>query len=347
VLAGHHAYSYVNSLSSAMMAYMVGGSQMHLQAAKNAFGMLLEQSFATGGWGPDEKLRAPGSDDVFASLSNTHASFETPCGSYAHFKVTRYLLRVTRDSRYGDSMERMMYNTVLGAKALEDNGQSFYYSDYNFNGERVYHRATWPCCSGTLPQVAADYRIQAYFHDDNNIFVNLYIPSTLRWSRGDGTFSLTQAGTWPYDPDISFVVNTATLSEMTLHFRIPAWTRDATLSVNGRRWTGELTPGQFAAVKRTWKNGDRVELELPLPARLEAIDSQHPNTVAVMCGPLVLFALKPLQTSPMPSFGKDALLNLQRISQREWQVRGGDATYRLVPFTEIGSEPYTTYLRTT
>ena len=187
----------------------------------------------------------------------------------------------------------------------------------------------------------------AYFHDDNNIFVNLYIPSTLRWSRGDGTFSLTQAGTWPYDPDISFVVNTATLSEMTLHFRIPAWTRDATLSVNGRRWTGELTPGQFAAVKRTWKNGDRVELELPLPARLEAIDSQHPNTVAVMCGPLVLFALKPLQTSPMPSFGKDALLNLQRISQREWQVRGGDATYRLVPFTEIGSEPYTTYLRTT
>jgi hypothetical protein len=347
VLAGHHAYSYVNSLSSAMMAYMVGGSQMHLQAAKNAFGMLLQQSFATGGWGPDEKLRAPGSDDVFASLSKTHASFETPCGSYAHFKLTRYLLRVTRDSRYGDSMERMMYNTVLGAKALQDNGETFYYSDYNFNGERVYHRANWPCCSGTLPQVAADYRIQAYFHDGSDIFVNLYIPSTLRWSRGNGTFSMTQISTWPYDPDISFVVNTATLSEMTLHFRIPAWTRDATLSVNGRRWTGELTPGQFAAVKRTWKNGDRVELELPLPARLEAIDSQHPNTVAVMCGPLVLFALKPLQTSPMPSFGKDALLNLQRISQREWQVRGGDATYRLVPFTEIGSEPYTTYLRTT
>lgn len=205
-----------------MMAYMVGGSQMHLRAAKNAFGMLREQSFATGGWGPDEKLRAPDSDDVFASLSKTHASFETPCGSYAHFKLTRYLLRVTRDSRYGDSMERMMYNTVLGAKALQDNGQSFYYSDYNFDGERVYHRAHWPCCSGTLPQVAADYRIQAYFHDGSDVFVNLYIPSTLRWSRGDGTLSLTQVSTWPYDPDISFVVNTPIPSEMTLHFRIPA-----------------------------------------------------------------------------------------------------------------------------
>ena len=57
-LAGRHAYSYVNSLSFAMMAYIVGGSEMHLRAAKNAFTMLLEQSFATGGWGPDEKLRA-------------------------------------------------------------------------------------------------------------------------------------------------------------------------------------------------------------------------------------------------------------------------------------------------
>jgi len=346
VLAGHHAYSYVNSFSSAMMAYMVGGSQMHLQAAKNAFGMLLEQSFATGGWGPDEKLRAPCSDDVFASLSKTHASFETPCGSYAHFKLTRYLLRVTRESRYGDSMERMMYNTVLGAKALQDNGESFYYSDYNFDGERVYHRATWPCCSGTLPQVAADYRIQAYFHDDNDVFVNLYIPSTLRWSRSGGTFSLTQESTWPYDPNISFVVNMATPSEMTLHFRIPAWTRGASLTVNGQRWAGEVTPGQFAAVKRTWNDGDRVELELPLVTRLEAIDSRHPNTVAIMRGPLVLFALKPLQTSPLPSFGRNSLLTLQRISQREWQVRAENKTYRLVPFTEVGSEPYTTYLQT-
>ena len=133
---------------------------------------------------------------------------------------------------------------------------------------------------------------------------------------------------------------------MTVHFRIPAWTRGASLTVNGQRWNGSVTPGQFAAVKRTWKDGDRVELELPLVASLEAIDSQHPNTVAVMRGPLVLFALKPLQTSQMPSFGRNALLNLQRISQREWQVRSGDATYRLVPFTEVGSEPYTTYLQT-
>jgi DUF1680 family protein len=347
VLAGRHAYSYVNSLSSAMMAYMIGGSEMHLRAAKNAFTMLSEQSFATGGWGPDEKLRAPGSGDVYASLSNTHASFETPCGSYAHFKITRYLLRVTRDSRYGDSMERMMYNTVLGAKPLQDNGQTFYYADYNFDAKRVYKQARWPCCSGTLPQVAADYRIQAYFRDDRDVFVNLYIPSTLRWSRGRNIISLTQESAWPYEQNISFIVNTATPAEMALHFRIPQWTTHASLTINGKVWSGDLQPGRFAAVQRTWKNGDRVELELPLPFRLEAIDPRHPETVAILRGPLVLFALKPEQDSPMPSFSRSALTQLQQVSQREWRCHAGDVTYRFVPFTEVGSEPYTTYLRAT
>ena len=123
-LAGRHAYSHVNSLCSAMQAHLTIGSEKHLRAAKNGFDMLAAQSFVTGGWGPDETLRATGSADVYESLTKTHSGFETPCGSYAHFKLTRYLLRVTRDSRYGDSMERVMYNTILGAKPLERDGRA-------------------------------------------------------------------------------------------------------------------------------------------------------------------------------------------------------------------------------
>src|SRR5208337_4079549 len=76
VLAGRHAYSYVNSLSSAMQAYLTLGSEKHLRAGRNAFDMLAAQSYATGAWGPDEQLRAPGSEDLAASLANTHWNFE-------------------------------------------------------------------------------------------------------------------------------------------------------------------------------------------------------------------------------------------------------------------------------
>jgi len=148
--AGRHAYSHVNALCSAMQAYLTIGSAKHLNAATNAFDFLTAQSFATGGWGPDEALRAPDSNDVYTSLTNSHSSFETPCGSYAHFKLTRYLLRVTRDPRYGDSMERVMYNTVLGAKPLRADGSTFYYSDYHFKGRKVYSDRRWACCSGHI-----------------------------------------------------------------------------------------------------------------------------------------------------------------------------------------------------
>jgi hypothetical protein len=345
VLNGRHAYSHVNSLSSAMMAYLVAGSEKHLRAAQNAFAMIEEQSYATGGWGPDETLRAPGSDDVYASLTNTHHSFETPCGAYAHFKLTRYLLRVTRDARYGDSMERMMYNTVLGAKPLQENGENFYYADYNFDAKRVYKQARWACCSGTLPQVAADYRINTYLRGPRSVFVVLYIPSTLRWTENGASLSLTQQGEYPFEDRVTFALATSKPTTLTLHFRIPAWAEGASIFVNGTRQNGLARAEEFAAIQREWKNGDRVELELPMKMRLEPIDARHKETVALLRGPIVLMAVKPAQDAALPRVTRQQLLAATRISGRQWQVSSSNGTVSMLPFTSLGELPYTTYLK--
>ena len=149
---------------------------------ENGFDFLrTTQSFATGGWGPDEDFRVPGSGEIGESLIKTHSSFETPCGSYAHFKITRYLLRATKDSRYGDSMERVLYNCILGAKPIKEDGHGFYYSDYNNDGSKFYHPYKWHCCTGTFSQVTADYGISSYFNDGEGIYVNLYVPSRVKW----------------------------------------------------------------------------------------------------------------------------------------------------------------------
>ena len=126
VLPGKHAYSHVNALSSAMQAWLVDGNPMHLQASKNGLDFVFAQSFATGGWGPNEAFVVPGSGALGDSLNSTHASFETPCGAYGHFKIARALLFVTGDARYGDSMERVLYNTVLGALPMKPDGTAFY-----------------------------------------------------------------------------------------------------------------------------------------------------------------------------------------------------------------------------
>lgn len=345
VLPFEHAYSHVNAFSSAMQAYITLGSEKHLRAAKNGFQMLeTTQSFATGGWGPDEAFGEPERGQLGNSLTQTHASFETPCGSYGHFKITRYLLRVTQDAHYGDSMERVLYNTILGAKTIQPDGTSFYYSDYGLTGKKVYYWTKWPCCSGTLPQLAADYHISIYLKSSDGVYVNLFAPSKLSWTTGGAACTLTQKTDYPLGNQVEIEVGASKPAEYTMYVRIPGWTTaNALLSVNGQKQEAAVQPGTFAAIHREWKDGDRVQLELPMPLRLEAVDVQHPNWVALLRGPLVLFAVADTQ----PSFDRAGLLRARptQSPSGDWTASSIDgSTVVMRPFMSIQDEPYSTYV---
>lgn len=343
VLPGEHAYSHVNAFSSAMQAYLVLGNDKHLRAAQNGFEFLrTTQSFATGGWGPDELFRKPGSGEIGESLKNTHSSFETPCGAYAHFKIGRYLIAVTGDSRYGDSMERVLYNTILGAKPLKEDGTSFYYSDYNMNAQKGYHRDKWPCCSGTFPQITADYGISSYFYDAQGIYVNLYVPSRVKWQQHGANLTLTQKTQYPHLPYTEFELGTDKSIEFPIRLRIPAWAGSKTvLSVNGQRAKVDLTPGKFATVTRTWKNGDRIALEFDIPLTLEKVDEQHQNLVALQYGSVSLFAISP-QTA---AISRSQLLGAKPLSSgsSEWVAKSDSGQLHFKPFAEISDEQYRLY----
>jgi DUF1680 family protein len=356
VLPGRHAYSHMNALSSAAAAYLALGEAKYLHAARNAFAMVQEQSYATGGWGPDEHFITPGSGKLGESLDKTHASFETPCGAYAHFKIARYLLRITRDSHYGDSMERVMYNTVLGARPIQPDGATFYYSDYTFNASKFFHRDKWPCCSGTLPQIAVDYCISAYFRNMDDVYVNLYVPSTLSWKGPRAHYSLRQTTDYPYDHNIQFDLTASSPATFSVFLRIPEWARGASLTVNGMRDSKMVTPGSFAELHRQWKTGDRIELDLPLVTRLEAVDAQHPDTVALVAGPLVLMSLRntaqeldqePPKEHPQEKLTRAMLLSAEQTSSRshQWTADSGAGMLSLKPFLDIQDETYSAYQR--
>jgi DUF1680 family protein len=244
-------------------------------------------------------------------------------------------------------MERVMYNTVLGAKPLLADGENFYYADYNFDAKRVYKKARWACCAGTLPQVATDYRINTYLRGPRAVYVILYVPSTLRWMENGAAVSLTQEGAYPFEDHVRFTVMSSTPMEFTLHLRIPAWAEGASVVVNGTRQSGLAKLGEFAAIRREWKSGDRVELELPLKMRLEAIDARHTDTVALLRGPLVLMAAKPQQDAPVPHFTRGQLLSAKRSRPSRWQVDSSQGIITMLPFTALGELPYTTYVKVT
>jgi uncharacterized protein len=242
-------------------------------------------------------------------------------------------------------MERVMYNTVLGAKPLQSDGRAFYYADYNFDGKKVYSNHRFPCCSGTLPQVAADYRINTYFHDPRGIYVNLYIPSSVRWVDDGAVIALRQAGDYPFDDSIHFELVTSAAKEFGLNFRIPEWAEGARIEVNGKQWTGVTMAGSFAAVSRLWRSGDRIDVSLPRKLRLETIDQKHTDTVALVCGPLVLFAIR--QNDIARSITRAELLAAKQDGDQVWKTGDSRNSVKLLPYVAIDDQRYSTYLRVT
>ncbi|HZD46325.1 MAG TPA: hypothetical protein VE109_09615, partial [Acidobacteriaceae bacterium] len=123
------------------------------------------------------------------------------------------------------------------------------------------------------------------------------------------------------------------------------WAEGAQIYVNGARQKGLAVAGEFAAVRRAWATGDRVELELPMKMRLEPIDARHPDTVALMRGPLVLMAVKGDQDGPVPRMTREQLLAASRVGERQWQVSSENGPVTMLPFTSLGELPYTTYVK--
>src|SRR6185503_956301 len=247
-------------------------------------------------------------------------------------------------SRYGDSMERVLYNTIAGAPPVMSDGTTFYYSDYNNSAKKVHYRDKWPCCSGTYPQLAADYGISSYYKSSDGIYVNLFLPSRVTWSQNNTQVTLTQTTEYPHAQTTQLAFALPRPETFAVYLRIPAWAGAKTrVSVNSRRADTPVEPGKFMALQRSWKDGDRVEVEFEMPLRLEAVDEQNPNNVALLQGPLALFAV-----TEVPSrVTRAQLLGASRVSQSadDWAVRTDSGVVTLRPFGKIMDEGYRLYIR--
>jgi DUF1680 family protein len=294
VLPSKHAYSHAIALSSAAKAYFELGDPKYRAAIVNAWRFLDAQRYASGGFGPDEQFVTPGRGALFESLARTKDHFETPCGSYASMKLARYLLRATGDARYGDGLERVVYNALLAVKSPDSDGDYPYYSTYGVHAVKEFYPHKWPCCSGTLVQGVADYVLNIYFQSANAVYVNLFVPSEVTWARKGSTVQLVQETTYPAGDFTALSVQTAAPTLFSLGLRVPGWLGDsAEIRVNGVKQHAAALPGTFAILTRTWHNGDRVEMHLPQSFRTESIDESHPKTVARLRGPVLYAELNP------------------------------------------------------
>jgi hypothetical protein len=288
----YHAYSHVNTLGGAAQAYLHTGDRRFLDTILHAHDTLVsQQCYPTGGFGPDEQL-LPRAEWI-TKADYSHNSFETQCGCFAVFKLCKYLLTITGEVRYGDWIERLAYNGIAATIPMSPDGRVFYYSDYNaMGGVKHNYPQGWSCCTGTRPMALADLHDLIYFRRDNELYVNLYVPSTLTWELpgAGGAVVIRQLTRFPESDSTTLVIAPTTgVSTFLLKLRVPSWLGGPMeVAVNGEPGPGSDDSRGWVTLHREWRLGDRVTVRLPLKFAVRPLDAAAPVPAMILRGPVAL-----------------------------------------------------------
>lgn len=220
------------------------------------------------------------------------------CNTNNMLKLTEGLFRMKPDAKYADYFERAMYNHILSSQHPEHGGY-VYFTPARPSHYRVYsapNQAMW-CCVGTGMENHGKYGEFIYSHKENSLYVNLFVASELTWK--EKGITITQNTEFPNEEYSKLTINTSNPVKFKLLVRHPEWVsgKDMQLVCNGTNYAKVSVPSSYIEIERTWKNGDVVEIKLPMKVSLEEMPNV-PHYVSIMRGPILLGARTGTENMP-------------------------------------------------
>ena len=283
-LKGVHANTTIPKIIGAARRYELTGEPRYRDVAAYFWREVTSRrAYCTGGTSNGEDW-----DTEPGELSHALSGYtQEDCTTYNMLKLTRHIFGWTADPGVADYYERALFNGIVGSQHPADGDKMYYVSLapglWKLFGTPFHDY--W-CCTGTMSEAHAKLQDSIYFHDDEGVFVNLFVPSTLDWA--DRGLRLVQETRFPESSSMTFTVRAARPVICALRVRIPYWATGANGSrLNGRTLDGFAEPGGYYVVHRTWRDGDRLEVDLPMSLHLDPMPDD-PTLQAVMYGPLVL-----------------------------------------------------------
>jgi DUF1680 family protein len=287
-LAGH-AVRALYHVVGATDLYLETGDEGLLQVLTRLWSrMVTRQLYVSGGLGARSDTESFGED---LELPSARACSET-CAAIGSVMWCHRLLAATGEARYADLLEWTLLNAVLPGWSLD--GRGYFYTNPLEDGGG-HRRQPWyecACCPPNLARTVAALPGYVYSTSrEDAVFVHLYAEGTARLALADGrAVGLSQHTRYPWDGEVDLEVQAE--GELALHLRIPGWCEPgaASLVVNGVGLELPLVPGSYAALRRSWRAGDRVRLQLPMPVRFQRCHPavlENAGRVAITRGPLL------------------------------------------------------------
>ncbi len=365
ILTGLHANTQIPKFIGYQRVYELTGDAEWHAAAENFWKTVSgNRAWVIGGNSENEHFFAPA---AFEAQMNDTVGPES-CNSYNMLKLTEHLFEDHPDARVMDYYERTLYNHILATIRPRQDG-FVYYTSMSPGSYRSYStdfNDFW-CCVGTGMENHAKYGKAIYAHEgEGKLLVNLFIASTLDWPTVG--LKIEQRTSFPEEAASTLVFHAAAPKSMEVDVRYPGWVAPGALklTVNGEPQAVTAQPGSYAALTRTWKEGDILRIETPMTLHTEMLPHSS-DYVAVLDGPLVLAGKLGLEGLTDKDFANQHMDPNKRLPQPPviarpideiaahlQPVEGAPLTFqsedlikprdvRFVPFYKLFNERYTVY----
>jgi uncharacterized protein len=292
-LAGLHANTQIPKVIGMAREYEVSGDERGRRIATFFWETVTKNhTYANGGNSEGEYFGPPG-------ILSTRVGDETSesCNTYNMLKLTRHLFAWEPGASYADYMERALFNHILASTEPGTGMKCYFMPLAGLPREYSTPFDSFWCCVGSGWENPPRYTESIYFHDASSLYVNLFVASKLEWKQSG--ISVTQETRFP-EEDLTRLRITGREARFALKVRSPFWAAaPVTVRLNGAPLRLRAQPGEYMTIDRAWKDGDVVEIRLPMGIRTEATPDD-PNKLALFYGPILLAADLGPEDEPSP-----------------------------------------------
>ncbi len=282
ILPGKHGNTQIPKLIASSRLFEITGTEDYRKAAEFFWKTVVNHhSYVTGGHGNHEYFGEP--DKLRNRLSN--GTTET-CNVYNMLKLSRHLFAWEPRVEVADYYERALFNQIL-ATQHPATGEVIYNLSLEMGGHKSYQNPeSFTCCVGTGMETHSKYGANIYYHNEHELYQSQFIASTVSWK--EKGLVLTQQTNYPDEQASHFTFSLDQPQDFTFFVRYPGWAEQGIeIDINETPQNVDSKPGNYLAIYRTWKDGDRLDVRFPFTLRLESMPDDS-SRIAIFHGPVLL-----------------------------------------------------------
>ena len=281
---GQKAYEMMSCYEGLLELYRLTGKAQYKSAVEKTWQNILDTEINVAGSGASTEMWFGGRLLQTAPVNH----FQETCVTVTWIKLSQQLLRLTGESKYADAVEQSYYNALLGSMSPD----GVHWAKYTpLSGHRMPGSGqcgmNLNCCEASGPRGLFNLPQHVAMKSADGLYVNYFIEGNYLLTTPSGRkLELVQETNYPESGKIDLSVKVTKPEDFVINVRIPAWSKVNVVMVNGGE-VKSVKSGEYVAIKRNWKNTDRISVELDMRGRVEYL-GERPQYAAIMRGPIVL-----------------------------------------------------------